>query len=453
MPVQGSGNILVRAHHLGSISPRDDPAYYVKCALDLLSQYRKLITRYPSCPLIVNSAGWVQGTGLEVLLDIIKSENMTDLVYTSTRGPEEVVGPLREVAQLSGADLHFLDSQETPFMSRTASDLRQMQSMSYFHLDEPEAGNPRWDVTPLTEHTPLMVHWAGNEQGLFAIAQLIDFVNPEDLLLLLDCSIVGLVVLEDQAAMPEDVSSTESREANALPEQPAGGKDDRFFAARMHSTGDSDSDSQGVAHSTGDSDSDSQGVASAISSKLHGRQTSQTDTAPSTDNASSSDHLIDPSILRNSMDMPYIASSDTIALLDPSRSYSLGQALIRGIDVKSRCFQLLTPVPWQILKSLHEQKQRIVLVRGKIETAGWAFAEEWERGAALRQWLRKEHPDESEILETEDGREWVERSPYVSATGRASSGSAAATGWTRGKSSDLQESDYYDSDKLDELDE
>ena len=435
MIVQGSGNTLVRAHHLGSTSPREDPAYYKKCALDLLNQYRKIITRYPSCPLIVNSAGWVQGIGLEVLLDIIKSQNMNDVVYTNTHGSEEAVGLIREAAQLSGARLHFLDSQKTPFVTRTASDLRQMQSMSYFHLDEPEADNLRWDVTPLTEHLPLMVHWAGKKQALFAIIQLIDLVNPEDLLMLLDCSIVGLVVLEDKAVMPEEVSIKESRKTAALPEHPAGGKDDRFTTARIQSSGDSDSDAESVA--------------SSISSNLHERPISRIDTAPLTDNASSSDHLVHPSILRNSMDMPYIASNDSIALLDPSRSYSLGQALIRGIDIESKCFQLLTPVPWQTLKALHDQKRRIVLVRGKLETPGWAFEEEWERGAALRQSLRKEYPDDADILDADDGREWADRSPYVSATDRASSRSATARGWSRGRSSDAQESDY-DTDELDE---
>ena len=435
MVVQGSGNTLVRAHHVGSISPRDDPSYYVKCALDLLNQYRKLITRYPSCPLIVNSAGWVQGIGLEVLLDIIKAQKFNDVVYTSTRGPEEDVGLLKEVAELSGACVHFLDSQKTQFITRTASDLRQMQSMSYFHLDEPELDNLRWNVTPLTEHLPLIVHWAGVKQALFAIIQLIDFINPEDLLMLLDCSIVGLVVLEDKAAMPEDTKNRESCKTDALPEQPAGGKTDCFASARMQSSSDSDSDSESLA--------------SSISSNLHGKQISQIATAPSTDNASSGDHLNHPSVLRNSMGMPYLASRDGIALVDPSRSYSLGQALIRGIDTKSKCFQLLTPVPWQILKGLHEQKRRIVLVKGNLGTPGWAFQEEWERGAALRQWLRKEHPDDADIMDAEDGRECAERNPYVSATDRASSRSATARVWSRGRSSDLQESDY-DSDEFDE---
>ena len=432
MIAQGSGNTLVRAHHVGSISPRDDPEYYVKCALELLSQYRKIITRYPSCPLIVNSAGWVQGIGLEVLLDIIKSQTMNDIVYTSTRGPEEAVDLLKEVAQLSRACLHFLDSQETPFKTRTASDLRQMQSISYFHLDEPEADNLRWDVTPLTEHLPIIAHWAGSKQALFAIIQLIDYVNPEDLLMLLDCSIVGLVVLEDKAAMPEDVSVQESRKIDASSEHAAGGIADRFTTARMQSSGDSDSDSESGA--------------SSMPSSLHERQNGRMESAPSMDNASSGDHLRHPSILRNSMDMPYVAYSDGVALLDPSRSYSMGQALVRGIDTKSKRFELLTPVPWQILNSLHEQKRRIVLVRGKLEMPGWAFQEEWERGAALRQSLRKENPDDADILDAEDRREWAERSPFVSATGRAGSIRATARVGSRDRSSDLQESDY-DSDE------
>ena len=434
MIVRGSGNILVRAHHLGSVSPREDPGYYVKCALDLFIQYGRLLMRHQLCPLVVNSAGWVQGTGLEVLTKIIKSQSLSDIVYTSTRGPQDVVDMLVEAAQPSQARMHFLDSQESPFTTRTATDLRQMQTMSYFHLDEPEADNLRWDATPIMERAPLSVHWAGDNQALFAVVELIDHVDPEYLFHVLDGCIVGLVVLEDDTALFGHAAIRTNQSGLALAESqaaegPQAPQADLFATTRSGSSSDSDSGPESVN--------------SSRSSIQWNEKPRAEHTKTSTRLPFSGEYLAYPLILRNSMDIPYVAPGESAAvLLDPSRSYSLGQAFVRGIDLEAKCFQLLTPVPSEVLKAFHDQGRKIVLVRGRLETPTWAYREEWERGAALRQKLRKEYPDDADILEAEERRIWAEKTPYVSIPNQTGAKSASARVWTGPRGSDIQDLDH-----------
>ena len=58
------------------------------------------------------------------------------MVYTTTtRGPSDVVVPLREAARSARVKVHFLDSQKSVFTLRNTKDLRQMQTLSYFHLN------------------------------------------------------------------------------------------------------------------------------------------------------------------------------------------------------------------------------------------------------------------------------------------------------------------------------
>lgn len=422
----GCGNIVVRAHHLGSISPKDDPGFYIRCALDLLSHYRRLLAQYPACPLVLNSAGWVQGVGLEVLSEVIKSSNMSDIVYTSTHGPQDVVSTLVEVSRPSGASMHFLASQESRFATRTAADLRQMQTMAYFHLGSPEADNLRWDALPLLERVPLSVHWAGEKQALFAIVHLIEHVDPDHLGASLDQCIVGLVVIEDDTAASRHHTTAampETEEAVASPEN-------AFMVMRSDSSSKNGSESDNVA---------------SLDSSMQSRKIKSPHIgAPLGMNTSFINH---PFILRNSMDMPYIPSgTSTDALLNPANTYSLGQAFVRGIDLEAKCLQLVTPVPMQVFKALHEQRRKILLVGSKLETPAWAYQEDWERGAALRQKLRKENPDDMEVNEVEERWQWAQSTPYISSCSPAAARSGSARVWTKHRGSDTQLSGY-DSDE------
>ena len=381
-PIVGhaSGNQLIRAHHLGFLSPKDYPTHYVKCAINLLSHYRMLRAQYPSCSLIINSAGWIQGTGLETLLDIVQSQELSDIVYTSTRGPPDAVFPLSEAAQSVRAQLHFLDSQDSISASHNAKTFRQMQTFSYFHLDKPEMGNLRWNSIPLTQHIPMTIHWAGDKQDIFAVNTYCDDVDPEHLITILSGCIVAIVVIEDDRTVLGQPGLHDERTHPGLNGPNSGStevsKQATLAVARLESFESSDSESQSVGTSASSFDP--------------GRRDSTKFLTQCVEDDSDSGYLHHPSIKRTSLDMPYINyDKGTLEPLNPSKSYSVGQALIQSINVQSRCFHILTPVPSEVMTSLHRQERKIVLIRGKLETPTWAYLEEWEQGASMRRQLRK----------------------------------------------------------------
>lgn len=379
-----NGKSLIRAHHYGGLSPKNRPEYYMKCAKDLFDRYRDLLMQFPSCRLVVNCAGWIQGTGLEVLLDLIHLRRLTDIVYTSTRGPQEVVEALIEAANTVGAPSHLLSSQGSDITTRTAADFRVTQTLSYFHLDEPEAGNLRWSSTTISEQVPLVVHWAGDQQALFAVMVLNDEIDPDMMTIILEGCIVGLVVIEDDQAIPD------------------GSKLDIVLGRRDEQDG----ESEGII-----TDEIQQPHSSYNSPETH------PGTRPLGKSPTSIQHLEHPLVARNSVGMPYIAAGRRFASpLDPRRSYSLGQAIVRGIDTESQCFHLVSPVSSTVLAALHHQKAKIVLVRGNMDTPTWAAREDWEKGAALRRWVRKQDPNAADRFDAEDARDWADRRPYVSAT-------------------------------------
>lgn len=433
-----NGGGLIRAHHIGSISPKDNPRHYVKCALDLLNRYRRLLTRYPTCHLVVNSAGWVVDIGLEVLLDIVKSHVISDIIYTSTSGPSDVVELLREAAEPHGARVHFVGSHQSLFTTRIARDFRLMQTLSYLHLDEPEAGFTRWDPRPLTEKVPLTVHWAGDKQAIFAIMDLADGGDPEDLLSVLDGRIVGIVVIEDDTAIPGvKMAATADEAATTVEPQPGAdhefARPDLFAVARMESSEDSGSDNESVATSR--------------SSFQPSKRNNVKATAAATETRHGTSHLTHPSVARNSFDVPYIISDrGSNRPLDPSKSYSIGQALIREANVRTKSLHLLTPVPSEVLQTLHRQKRKIVLVHGKLETPIWAYEEEWERGAALRQQLRREKPEEQAIFDAVDRQEFGHLTPHLSIPKSSEVKSASGDVWSTHREVDVYESDYNDTE-------
>lgn len=351
-------NHLVRAHHFGHISPKEDPRNYYRCALDLLDHYRHLSRNYRSCPLIINSAGWIQGNGLELLSDLIHGMSLTDTLYMSISGPEDVVDTLQEATNRANVTFHQLTSQSLDFATRSAADLRMMQTLSYFHLREPE-GNQlemRWNPWPLTRMAPLVVHYAGPKQAILAIMTLGDVSNLDFLDSILDGCVVGIVAVDQSyRALSREYESAGTVEHDKnLPDQTA--------------------DTQNQA-----------------------------------------------SIQRTATEIPYLSSSNhAISPLPPDWSFSLGQALIRGIDPNNKTMHLLTPISNTTLQA---HSPNIVLVRGSLDTPTWAYKEDFELDKAKRR-VRERKLDTNEVFAGEERRRWAEKQPWAGIVdgGRRSSG-------------------------------
>ena len=413
-PAFSKGDRLIRAHHIGAVSPKDDPDHYLNCALDLWDHYRRMLVLYPSCSLIINCSGWVQGSGLEVLQELIRCMNLTHIIYTSTTGPMEVVESLVKTANKAKSEFRMLASQPSEFATRTAADLRMMQTLSYFHLGEPEGGNLRWNSAPLSETAPLTVHYAGPAQAIFGIMFLGEEQDMENLVAILAGCVVGLVIIEDNSAIPVENSE------NAEPEVETQNGDEGAMEDIQGSRSTLDHPSEPVFHirrgTSHDSDSDNVSVSTRKSSSVSPcKSKDPSRTLPNANQTQevSGVHLCHPSISRTVEGLPYISPKTGFSVpLDPSKSRSLGQALVRGIDCKKKTLYLISPILASTLQSLHEKKVKIILVRGSLDTPVWAYREELV-AAATRRRKRKDENGEPERLTPHEVREWAKGIPWA----------------------------------------
>ncbi|ELR03793.1 Polynucleotide 5'-hydroxyl-kinase grc3 [Pseudogymnoascus destructans] len=341
------GCTVIQAHSVCATSPSADSDHYMACVSDLLSHYRHYISSHAECPLIINTPGWILGTGLELLMELIKKAKPTVVIYMSTEGPVDVVGSLREEARQT--PVIELPSQMSEYTTRTAAQLRIMQTMSYFHLNRSGTTAP-WNWSPLASMAPWMVKYSGQDSGILGVMCIGEQPAPQFLNDAINGSVVAVVVVDDELA--------------------------------IRASGEEGADN-------GD------GLSSDISPMV------ATNTA--------NEHL------------PYLEPGPN-GYPDPKHCHSIGFALVRGIDTKSKCLQLLTAIPHRAIRELAISKKSIVLVSGKLETPGWAYTEKLHQKAVVALNRRKkelggqvddEESGEKEMEVDEDYMDEFENSPWV----------------------------------------
>ncbi|KAF9891737.1 Polynucleotide 5'-hydroxyl-kinase grc3 [Aspergillus nanangensis] len=337
---------IVRAHHIGATSPKDDPDHYVLAATDLMDRYRALLASYPQCPLIINYPGWIFGLGLEVAIWLVRSLGLSDVVYMSEKGPMEVVEPLGQAAHAAMVPLMTLPSQPTDFTSRSSAQMRSMQIQSYFHMCRPsEISTPLWFDKPMSRVRPFHVAYAGPKQGIRGIMVLGSHINPDLLHEMLDGSIVGVVAIESPDAILGHSNALSNGGVMAKPPS-------------NHEDG-----------SQPDSD------------------TNMENTAPEEAAAPS----IDSSVTHTpNEDLPYLfAGAGSCNPLNPKASHSLGLALVRSIDVSSKQLELVTPIATSKIRDALQQGYGIVLVRGPLDSPNWAVSEDYYAARAAEKRHRR----------------------------------------------------------------
>ncbi|KAJ5499660.1 Pre-mRNA cleavage complex II Clp1 [Penicillium expansum] len=314
---------IVRAHHIGAASPKEDPDHYALAVMDLMDQYRSLLEKHPQCPLIINYPGWIFGQGLEVATWLVRSLGLSDVVYMSEKGPSEVVDPLGLAAREARVPLTILPSQPTDFVSRSSAQLRAMQIQSYFHMSYPsDLSTSLWSDVPLSRTRPITVDYAGPRQGILGVMVMGSQINPDLLHETLEGAIVGVVAVESPKAIMSGMATSEPPNDES--------------------------------HEDIDMDSANPGAGSPA------------------------DLSIADSIVRTSEDLPYLfVGSGSCTPLDPKASNCLGLALVRSIDTSSRKLELSTPIPSSHLEKAIEQGHGIVLVRGQLDNPNWAISEEY----------------------------------------------------------------------------
>lgn len=246
--------------------------------INLITLYRDTLTSATTAqnariPLVINTAGWTKGLGLELLADIIGQSQASDIVFLS--GPLERSNPVAEICPESAMmhELESISSSAGPARF-SAADLRTLQIMSYLHHC-PEKG--KWEFeTPLTSMAPWMVPYTGPAPGVDGVQVLGEQVAPEELVTAIDGTLVGVVLVDG-----DDLG-------------------DVFHTAE---------------------------------------------------------------------NLPYLHNAPPPP--SPERSFSAGLALIRGVDVKEGCLQLLTRITESEMERWEQEGWRVVLVRGRLELPVW----------------------------------------------------------------------------------
>ncbi|KAI9735930.1 MAG: Polynucleotide 5'-hydroxyl-kinase grc3 [Cirrosporium novae-zelandiae] len=329
----GTNNKLVHAHHLGYLSPKDDPAQYIKCALDLDRRYEQQLHQDElTCPLVINTSGWVMGAGLEFLVEFIRFMKPSDVVYTSLAGPANTVGVLRRETEVAGSVFHELRHQFTEFTTRTSGDLRAMQTQSYFHINRKVTDQPQWTPFPVTYMRPLVIPYTDRHviHGFMSLGERFDPRLAHDIF---NGKVVGVAAVDENCP---DLPSYKDISTDTIPINLEGTRFDEshyrtFTALPKH----------------------------PLPYLFRGRKTNTP--------------------------------------LPPATTTCLGQALIRGIDTEAGLLYILTPIPESVLASAESARKKIILVKGKLDIPGWAFKEEYymaskeerEEWGGTVPWLRK----------------------------------------------------------------
>ncbi|WXC40594.1 Polynucleotide 5'-hydroxyl-kinase grc3 [Fusarium graminearum] len=210
--LKNSAFTVVRSHSMASATPAPNPDLYLACATDLFDTYSK---HYSGAPLIVNTPGWIQGTGLDLLSSLIEKIKPQEVLYMSEAGPDEAVNALRAATKLMFTEL---PSQPSEFTSRTAAHLRAMQTMSYFHLQNTALKTSnlldtstrlKWDASPLSSRAPLLVQYSSSKRGVLGLLSYDYQCSPELLADTVNGLVLAAVEIEDRKAFsnfPQEVA-------------------------------------------------------------------------------------------------------------------------------------------------------------------------------------------------------------------------------------------------------
>ena len=205
-----------RCHHIGYNSPREDPGHYMRAIIDLLSVHRQ---SHPAVPLLINTAGWIKGLGLELLQDIVANSQATDVVFLGSGGQA-----VAEIIPPKTAVLHELASAALSSPTRfTSADLRTLHTMAYFHRFSCGRQGPDFS-TPLTGFAPWVIPYTGADRGVDAVHILGETtIASDELRTAIEGTIVGIVVVAEHD-LPESFTPISIPSATATTATTAGCK-------------------------------------------------------------------------------------------------------------------------------------------------------------------------------------------------------------------------------------
>ena len=338
---KSSGNCILHSHHVGSAGPKDNPEHYMQCVMELMRRFEEGPAKN-GCSLIVNAHGWIHGRGHELLRTMIRQLKVTALFCVQSFGLEETFQHLKEFAAESEVHFYALSSPGPEVPSRSASDLQGMQAISYFH-SSPHSFELSWTLSPLRFVKPLELFFAGPSRNLGAVVLLGDQIAHDSVFEAINGSVVGVISVESKAGLghatllQSSLLSERTREPKYPQSAPA-----NVVAQEIVRTSD--------------------GIYAEHMGRL--RQ------AP----------LHSPHDKRSFADAWYMYSGiDAHRIVGPSRSRSLAQAFVRGIDLQHKTVQLVTPMHPELIQS-SAGRGTLVLVKGRSEGSANLILEAHDQG-------------------------------------------------------------------------
>jgi len=224
---------LIRSHTLAAITPKEDTDHFLSCAIDLISHYSRQRYAFPTAPLIINCSGWVLGSAVTVLKDLIKHLHVTNTILMAPMAPD-VVSEI-ETLLPRGRVLVIPTRDSKPIQTRTNAEFRAMTTQSYFHsIAAPRPLPPQlptdtttvsttaipqiWDTRPLSHHTPHLVPFT----SLFALASYGEPLDPVFATTVINGMVLAICIIEDDAAFSPLLASEDAVPETLITSSPEG---------------------------------------------------------------------------------------------------------------------------------------------------------------------------------------------------------------------------------------
>lgn len=212
---------LLASHTLAAMSFKDDPDHYLACVHELMAAVTARQKRKGTCPLLVNSCGWVSGLGATVLTDLFDIIQVSDAIVIDGIEPA-----LTETIRAKCRSCFALPRAPRVQSLRSPAELRAMQTLAYFHSQQDVKSSMKWTNKALNTMHPLIVKYDGPAAGITAIASYGQTVPSKFLAEVLDGSIVALVTCENDEALRQALSASlldgASAQAEAADSEPSG---------------------------------------------------------------------------------------------------------------------------------------------------------------------------------------------------------------------------------------
>ncbi|EGV65796.1 hypothetical protein CANTEDRAFT_118501 [Yamadazyma tenuis ATCC 10573] len=181
----------------GFTTPQGNPELYLKITKSLIEHYQKNL-KPKGHHLIINTPGWVKGYGKELLTEITEWVQPDHLILLSAN-------KLDNEETLSNLVFKNLRIWKGYFVQNrySAAEVRNFNKLVYFHKTKPLQYN---FIDHLLDSSPLKISYQTGEDSSFVGVNVVSILNHdmglnfdiEDIVLMLDTSIVGLYVIENE---------------------------------------------------------------------------------------------------------------------------------------------------------------------------------------------------------------------------------------------------------------